>query len=144
MRRILGIPAVGLAVVLGAAAPAGAASSDGAQRYKTSECTVEDDATVCRTLQGTSNSTVTPSGQISSTLIGSFDITVTFTDGYSYTSSGSVKDHTLWKQGEVHEQSAHLYRTDSSPVMGTCTYSEDAVFANGSIRLQNFSFTCTP
>lgn len=134
MIRLVPAAAVGLGsallLILGAAAPATAASSPGTQHEATTSC----DATGCLVVTDQYNDVVTPNGNTNSVE----KLGVVATDG---TYKETVKGHTLTRDGVVQQSTS--YSSVGFVLPGfTCVVSERTITANGQLRHDKTAIDC--
>jgi hypothetical protein len=86
--------------------------------------------------------TETSSGNTIGAHNATYDYTVTYGTGYTFTAKGIFHGQTLLKSGETFVWTEHFSDTQNVPGLGTCTYAFEYVYANGTVRHENSSFTC--
>lgn len=138
---------IGTFLALGAAAvaaPAYAASSDGADVTKLSECQTYENYQVCRAGLVVSNVVQTPAGMDSSS--SSSNYVDTYLDGQTAGSTIGTQTHShiLVQNGELVEVGQHY--TESSPATpdgtGQCTDREDSHQVRDSVQYNREVYSC--
>ncbi|MDQ0770409.1 hypothetical protein QF031_003158 [Pseudarthrobacter defluvii] len=140
---------IGTALALGAAAfaaPAQAASSNGADVSKFNECTPYSEVRTCSSGIVVSNHVSTPSGNESTSSSSNYTDTLTSNDGStSATISTQTHTHILVRDGQVFEMGQH-YREQSTFTSpdGTrqCWEREDSHQVRGSVQYDREAHYC--
>jgi hypothetical protein len=141
MRRAFLVSGIGAIAVLATAAPASAASSDGATVTHQSFCDDLGTAVICQDLKDEYGVTTAPSGNQIFEDNQRYSYTVTFLGG-TQSGSGFQHNHTLFRQGQEQEYSNHYSFTVTEPDGTTCVMGEDFHFANGQVQYARPTMTC--
>jgi hypothetical protein len=147
MRKLLVLVTV-LASGLAAAAAAGAASG-GATVIDNSGCWSNVFVTTCYEIRTVTNSTTTPSGVRSYMTNGTVEFRshATANPAHTWSRTTELHDHSLRKDGELHQESQRLVETTAFDSGGgfaqTCVLTLTFQYANGEVRLGESSFDCT-
>lgn len=124
------------------AVPASAAASTGASVYKQLGCVDYGHVEVCGSIHSSITVVNTASGQVIMRANSRYDTTTTFDEGYSYSTTGSMRSHLLRKDDRNVVYHDQLTETFADASLGTCTAVIDVHFAGGEFQFQQRSFEC--
>jgi hypothetical protein len=130
------------AITFTGAVPASAAASTGASVYKQLGCVDYGHVEVCGTIHSTITVVNTPSGHVVMRGSTRYDTTTTFDEGYSYSTTGSMRSHLLRKDDQNAAYHDQLTETLVNPDLGTCTVVIDVHYAAGEFQFEQRSFEC--
>lgn len=123
-------------------ASASASASTGASVYKQLGCVDYGHVEVCGTIHSSITVVNTPSGHVVMRGSTRYDTTTTFDEGYSYSTTGSMRSHLLRKDDQNAVYHDQLTETLVDPNLGTCTAVIDVHYAGGEFQFQQRSFEC--
>lgn len=137
---------IGAALALGAAAfaaPAQAASSNGADVTKFNECTVDGSYQNCRTGTAVSHQVSTPGGIQSTSSSGNYTDTLTATNSGTVLNAIQTQSHThiLMRNGQLIEIGQH-YREQTTDGTRQCWEREDSHQVRGSVQYDREAHYC--
>ena len=143
MKRMILFAAV---VVVMSTAASAAIASNGATVTSGTSCVTDGVATFCVTARTVTAATETPSGNVSSLVNGMLEHTRT-RPNYQFTSTASIHEHVLAKDGEVVTAGARVEQFSvvvAGDVAFSCVGSYAVQPANGEIRMDRLQIECAP